>query len=382
MQEEEVSIKLEIVNFVDKFRTDVVIVYADNVRVVHDWHGNMIQQEKIPIVSDKYFIKYIGDGVCLPCRYSNQLEVPRDTKMEYPTHLVLRMILYEKNGVRISVDCECGVYWLKGEVENFEYCDTFFELYRNYMREYRVNVKYNKIEVSDLNLVTCRVLRHFCELDEIPIDVVKFKYNGYKGKLFVRPNNSLIYVDAMDSYEEIKQYPLGLNRFVNFIFQVERMPDCVIITDVVGVQHENRFYILSPLDALNLLGDLYIPHAKFMLSETITISGQKYQCFVQSSIEKNPIALGDIDGYIIVSGVCEYKYKSPSCDVTMRASVMTVGNEVLGEYNLEDGIYEITEEVGGKIQVLRRRFDRKVGATCVEYENFKMLIKRYYERVA
>jgi hypothetical protein len=290
------------------------------------------------------------------------------------------MILFETEHIRVSIEYENGNYWLKGETENVNATEEFYECFLKYIKLYNVNIKFDKIELSRVNEVTCRVLRHYENTDVR--DAVKFKYNGYKAKLFILDKNNALYMDSLGVYCTINEYPRELQKYECVIFQLEVMDTCIILTDVVGAMFNTKFYIMSPLDVLALFEDFTsIPRENFLIPGEITVGNKKFKLYAQSRITKNSRPLAAIDGYIIVSEFHEYKHKRPSCDVIIKNNKILIATTVIGEtIEYEDGVYEISNQDDGSIVVLRRRYDRQIGATELEYNTFKSLMDKYLNK--
>lgn len=157
--EEELTIKLQIPN-IDNYDGDCNILYTDvGDRIISD--NNRIWTERKRIDLKRYILKYYNNKL-YPCVYTNGKEIIYENPPSYKTitHYVIRSTILKERSIRISIDCEDGYYWLKGEVENIRDDENdFLRIYDYYARMYNVEIKYDIIPTSEMTSITPRGFR-------------------------------------------------------------------------------------------------------------------------------------------------------------------------------------------------------------------------------
>lgn len=211
------------------------------------------------------------------------------------------------------------------------------------------------------------------------INGIKYKYDGYRGKFFILENDSILFMDALNNFETLLDYPSVLNLYKNLVLQVEILDDCIILTDVIGAYVNKKFYMVSPMDVISFFGCLNISSARYMFCDEIKILNKSMKLFVQKLIDLSvDEPIGPIDGYIVISNFFEYKYKISTIDVLVRNHEMYLDTAtkfpctipLMGINDLSDGVYEIMY-YDGVYKILRKRMDRIMGCTIDEFETFK-----------
>ncbi len=229
-----------------------------------------------------------------------------------------------------------------------------------------IELMFNRIEMPSTLKISSRTFNKIYEKLSGQNALVKYKFDGYKGRM-VSNGTKLLYFDDMDNMIELdedvhKNYVANdtYKRFYfppNIIFQYEIMPEnlkhpsyrSIILTDVLGAMYNTQMYHTEPKDVIEYFNFLNAEYNinKLPLPESIYLNlpmaSVPYRLMTQFSIplsdffdpKKNnlPVDIIDsyltnkflhdnacdekIDGYIIISGNREYKYKIPTIDARL-----------------------------------------------------------------
>lgn len=372
--ETEVTIKIPIKTFINNqnYKQSIVIYYDNDLRIT-----DKTQQIKKTVRRNCY-LKWFNNTF-LPCTYtvSNEYNTNINLYLCSIRKIITRFTLYEANFIRITVEFENNRYFLKGETENVENIQQFYELYLCYLNNFDHENQYDKIHINSYNNVPSRPFGIYNLGDDIECRAVKYKFDGYKAKLFILSGIGYLIrpVDTLITKIDIPQ----LKEYDNFFYQVECMDDKIIITDVIGVYINGDLYSPNPVDALEHLKYLNINGIQ------IVVDNKLYRIYNQYTIQDGP-PIDKYDGYIFVTMEKEYKVKIPTVDLELKNNFFYYNNNDNKiqvndfKYNYEDGIYEVTfTQSFLKYKVLRQRFDRHCACKKEEYDAFCISTQKWKE---
>lgn len=302
---------------------------------------------------------------------------------------ITRYTLYEHQSIRITIDYENNTFYLNGETENVTASELFYETYFPYLKLYGVidlSHCYNDLQISTYNSITSRKFEIFNIGDEINCLAIKYKYDGYKCKMFIDACTALYFAPVVRIIQRINT-PDVLRPFNKLILQLECMDDKLIITDVIGVYINDVLYAPTPMDALLFCKSLNINDKNVHL----TINGTSYTLYTQHEIaEREPI--DRYDGYIFVTDHREYKVKLPTVDLHLIKHFFYLYDAEKKiqvsdfQYDFADGIYEVIRHPQDfdniyRFIILRQRFDRHYPCSKLEYEDFCESNRRWNEHL-
>jgi hypothetical protein len=379
-REYEISIKLLINGCLLKklptTPTSRIFYFADDLRFV-DGVGQIKK-----VTHSRYFIKRYKD-VLFPCIYTEATETPTTQSIEskqIQSH-VSRFILKINRHIRISIDYENYQYYLKGEIENCRVglqIDHFLMEYYSYWIQYNQNTtdQFDNLPVNLHNQITSRVFKN-CVLDPPNVhSATKYKYDGYRGKFVIKKNNEAEYSDSLNKYAKITDLPASLGKYVNLIVHVEVMEKCFIMTDLMAIIKQ-KTYSFSPLDVTSFFASLDSVYGQNILIDEISTT-----LFFQRPIEDGvDIPIDKHDGCILISDEYEYKFKLPTCDVSIKSGFLYLDDDSKNHLTnhrfrgYKDGIYEI--ENFNELKVMRMRPDRHHTSTREEYEEFLVTNRKW-----
>jgi hypothetical protein len=366
-------------------------------------------QKQIKTTTEKkHRLKFI-ESQFLPYVYTESIETNIDGIVDFSNDTIesatLRIIIYEKCNIRISVDFSTNGKFIMIAEKEFD-CpqtltqlndcnDDFFDLVVSKIRQHLPRVKYfttpdSNIIIAELNNIPSKRFELLFNIGPPPY-IIKAKFDGYKGKFIIHKstNGDAIFIDTIMKIGYIKNLPSELiANYNHFILQYEQMSSNVILTDVVGVYINAMLYETHPCDVLKCFNNLPFTN------HTITLDSIPYQLFKQRALPgfslENIIPPDKADGFILIDGHQEYKYKIPTCDVRMLNNKLYIDNEKFTnsidyrsycKMRLENGIYEIHVPINAifkkdtgtfnlPFKILRSRIDRDHTSTLKEFDDF------------
>lgn len=249
-----------------------------------------------------------------------------------------------------SEDYIGGTYMLTGEIE-YDRCiyEQFFSLsvvedkLIDYLKSHFASIVvgidferlYKNISTTDLINIPSRRFGKIQNCNFESVEAVKFKYDGYKGRM-VQNKNGISYYDDLHNMFELVGFHLPNGDSSKFklpyhvVFQFEILTkrnnssfyNTLILTDILGVYYNNCLYTCEPLDVLKYFD--YLNRQYHINSacgnDTILLKTPKGTMHVKTQQRitltcRRPNEL--IDGYIWISGNNEIKYKVPTIDVQL-----------------------------------------------------------------
>lgn len=321
--------------------------------------------------------------------------IPYDTDELKNIRIVFESISNEKGiDYMFAAEVEFSEEVYNNAKKIYSYNQYLFEYIRTILNPVwaNINIKYDVIEPENVLNIPSRIFHPFHQID-VTNYLIKYKFDGYKGKMIYTKNN-FYYFDDLQNFSVIIKYPNIFKTFENIIFQFEIVQSMdlsisvIVLTDIIGVYIHGILYTLKPTEVLNVFK--YIA-SQLDAYELELDSGLIYPLQLQKSIPteelNNSINL-KYDGYIIVSNELEIKYKVPTCDARLYQNMLYIDNMnepitsdmFYGSYS-NDQIYEISINSSGSIYILRKRHDRMFTSTIIEYNNFvdlsqKMLLNK------
>lgn len=270
-----------------------------------------------------------------------------------------------------------------------------------------INIEYDVIKPENVINIPSRIFHPFYQID-VTNYLIKYKFDGYKGKMIYTKNN-FYYFDDLHNFNIIKIFPEIFKLFENIIFQFEIVQNdnnnnnnkennnntlnVMVLTDIIGVYINNTLYTLKPTEVLKVfeyisqvLNVNNINNVIIELDNNIIYPLQLQKAISNEELKNNEINKINLlyDGYIIVSNELEIKYKIPTCDVRLFNYMLYIDNmnePITSDmfYNdkyVNNSIYEVSIDSTGSIYILRKRHDRMFTSTELEYINFIQLTKK------
>lgn len=371
--EKEISIKIpleECIENIEEYPRSIVVYYNNDIRI-----SNGIQQIKRTNHKDCYLKWY--NNYFLPCVYtiSTEQTTNYDLLSLSLKKIITRFTLYEEHDMRITIEFENDGYFLKGETENLDEIKKFYEKFTTFMRSTKCMNVYDKIEINSYNSITSRSFGLFTIGDELTCVGIKFKYDGYKGKLIV--GDSCCYLTRPVGNLIQKIIIPNLQKFKNFVFQVECMDEKIILTDVIGIYINGTLFTPGPIDVMSFFLSLNLNEDP----PKVIVDDKLFSVYTQHYItESGQMAIDKYDGFIYVSEHKEYKVKLPTIDLELRNKFFYYHDEIQKQtsdfqYDYEDGIYEVMHHPHDhnnmyRFLILRHRFDRQYASNKNEYNIF------------
>lgn len=374
-----------------------VMYYKNGTRI----SGNLVQYKKN--VSRPSFIlkRYHNHFIPWVRSVCSEDPAPLDINFLNITTIVVRYILYENDGIRIALERRLhengGDHYLCGEIEYIESVTTNYAqllehedwllnaldvICPKFHFDYELNYRQN--DEADVPNITSRTFHKFANVNPRYDPVMcrfKYKFDGYKGRMFTIKKDMICYYDDMHNLLRINS-PI-LNHLPNIIVQTELMAkqrtgrrSTIILTDIIGAYVGRRLYIPEPLAVLDYF-------AECMSTDMIlnmgplgprTMTCQRAIDLVGESVQPTELKH---DGYLFVYQNMEFKYKIPTIDVRIESGTCFLGNstDVLTmipnwDPKNPNGIYEVGPMADGHLQVYRRRLDRTQASTDAEYAEY------------
>jgi len=365
----------------------VYVLYFGDERVSQ----NIKQMKKV--CEQKQELIYFNDKF-LPCRFTKSTEVSLlDGKVNFAetTKIVERYILYSNfisdlyRSCRVSidksiVDLEITYYYcVEIEFDINQYCansittelvNTFHKYLLPHFDE--IDIQYDEFSCKQFGSIPSRRFESIVNLKSAENIIIKAKYDGIKGKFC----NGYYMDDNLKSDNRLGSIvlPEKLQKYKNIIFQYELMQSGnIILTDVIGCYINKLLYSCNPSTVLAFFGTLQLP-----ANSIVYLNNIAHNIYCQRELTSEPI--DKIDGYIIVAGESEYKYKVPSCDVRCKKEFLYLDSSKIPisykTVQYPDGIYEIIM-CGNIPKIIRQRFDRNYTSVRKEYDEFIEQTKFY-----
>lgn len=373
--EKEVSIKIPIKNFVNEnYKHSIVVYYENDMRI-----SNGKQQIK-KIVHKTVYLKWYQE-IFLPCTYtvSSESDTNYNLYCSNIKKIITRFTMYEENSIRIAIEFENNEYFLRGETEDVNNLDQFYCLFLSYLKKCSYCNFYDQIPIPSYNSITSRKFENFHIDLEINCLAIKYKYDGYKGKIII--SGSLGYIFRPVEKTEVVTIDV-LKNYDGMVFQIECMDDKIILTDVIGAYINGTLYSPSPMDSLK-----FLKHLNLNVSPPSVLD--VYSIYTQHEIDDCE-PFDKYDGYIFVTPEREYKVKLPTVDLQLVNNFFYYNQNdqkiQVSDYSyyFEDGIFEVMQNPHDnmyKFVVLRQRFDRHYACTENEYQAFcksSLLWRNYF----
>lgn len=423
MDEYETAIFIEIHEFAWNFALETLVVVPEVISYYES--GARVRQESAThlqfYVEKKTTIKECRFLTMIPFNEERFLLVPSrrrrsrecatyDPKGETITSVVVRYVVKKFGRLRISLEkqlsCNGSIkLFIRGDME---YDSDVFASW-NKLREAEAHLVsvlmgdatlrdtlykstecdfFDAINPKDLMSIKCRVFSKFSDNSLNPNNVLhlKPKWDGFKARAVVVKSNDdeIVHLDDLGKFDVIGGHFLRpVTAYKNLIFQTEVVstpesePNLLVITDVLGVVCSGKQYMPCPEDVL-----VFFKFLKPKIeNHIVNIRNGHYKLTVTETI---PLDLVDTpvphtDGFIIVGGGKEYKFKIPTIDLRAKQTGLYLDDpeERVQKFPLPEevtpdgigGIYEVCQ-VKDKVMVLRRRYDRIFSSTIDEWRSY------------
>lgn len=359
---------------------DLIFLLKDGLRL-----ANRMVQKKVIVSSRKLLTYYKGNWIPLERTTATEENVfpPTTIIVEKCIH---RVIVYKKNGIRVSYNKEISTH---GEKYNIEYeveypANTEYKLIlREERRLMKLFIKHGNFVQRDImtridmfSCVMSKVQMWHC-FDSKSYYIWAFKWNGVKAKMLItdklQEDGSLITYIWSDASNIRNKMSIGTNikHLINICCAVEIMEDRIVIIEAIGTMVNKTIYTTEPIANAS-----FLKHLDKLLTNDAYV-GKKpliVQKFYPPPLPKNYGP--EHDGFIIIQNDLIIKWKIPTVDVKcVEPYKFKVGSTIItlafaGEPRK---VYEMTLNN----EILRQRNDRLTSSSDQEYavflESSKML---------
>ena len=301
------------------------------------------------------------------------------------------------NPIRLSynrIESACGVRFnVSAEIEynaslTLQHLQKLEQTLMSTMTAFSANIRFDNMSIKDLFFMVPPKLQFFTQFNPEDVNYVwAYKWDGIKAKLqFCQESkNAEFFATLCLDAAEIQIFPQSdfENGFTveqlvflkQFCFQVEVMPDCLVIIECLGTMINEKPYSVERNSNLAILSylqsNIFSPIGRHKLQHRTIIVQKFFQppLAVNYDVEK-------YDGLVIAQNNQLIKFKIPTIDVKLQQNgIFISGNEqifpsITNPLQLPLTVGAIYE-INASFEIVRHREDRNTHSTEKEVSVFR-----------